>query len=125
MIKGFLKRLFGKPEPKQELPFKINIVNQPPVDGMAFNLLLGFDVQAGGGEMNIYINNVGFMSNGPKSAMFIEESTEDAIKGAVATLCLAAGRHMLDPNSADFKRTKVNLGPSLKPDLPKTDINLN
>ena len=125
MIKEILRKLLSKPEPKQNTPFKINIVDQPPVDSMAFNMLLGFDVSAGNGEMNIHINNVGFMSNGPKSALFIQESTEAAIKAAVATLCMAAGKHMLNPNTVDFKRSQVNLGPALGASDPKTDINLN
>lgn len=78
-----------------ELPPYIKIVSDPGNNPFDFNMSLGFSVGLGAdGTINIQIKDLALTSSNKAGQIFIERSSDEALKDTVSILALAASSHI-------------------------------
>jgi hypothetical protein len=98
-----LLNLFS-PHKKNNL-FNVKIVTEPIINGLSFNLTLGFDIGVTEQDINVFVSQLILSSNGPKSRHFIENTDDKAMKEAIYIMCQAAANYLLqESNRFDFFR---------------------
>lgn len=97
-----------RPEQDKKSRCSLNVVDKPGDNSIAFNLMLGFDVEMVDGNMNVFVNDLVFTSDGPKSLSFISTVEDETVKTTISVLCIAASKHILmDRPNIKFARATI------------------
>lgn len=105
--------------------WNLKLVDKPGLNSLGFNLALGFDVNVDKeANINVYVNQLIFTSNGDQAKSFIENVPDDILSSTIYTLCLAAAMQVVDESKKQgFVRANVSDILSEAPPIDKSTLN--